>query len=144
MKFKNNTLAKHLINEEKVYFELFGAHINLIVDNYTSADSQIFASQLNNLPEKTIKSLCEATSEYCNNKLYAIGKSAIQFEKTESILCYLRPILLLVSFEGSKRIMTLNLEFECSLLNKSVIEWVIQGDTILHVGSFYDNPQFCQ
>jgi len=82
--------------EGKVWFNQFQQYIQFSVDDSTELDYvKTCVEYLNNLPEHTIKSLCEASIRYCNDFFSKVGKASKVFNSYKYVLPLISPSILI-------------------------------------------------
>lgn len=123
--------------EGKVWFNQFQQYIQFSVDDSAELDYvKTCAEYLNNLPEHTIKSLCDASIRYCNDFLSKVGKASKVFNSYKDVLPLISPSILIIPDPeyGDEPVIWMSLK--CDWEVEHGMEWVIRKDEVLYVGGF--------
>jgi len=118
-------------------YDYFDCDIEFVADESVDSDYiKRCALYLNEVTEKVIDHLCEASVRYCNDFLDSIGEKKCEFTKTEDILSLITPSCLSVSEpqKGSEPIVSLELDCEWEI--EHGMEWVIREGKVIYVGVF--------
>lgn len=123
--------------EGDVWFGLFDKYISFAIED--SADLEYAAScakYLNSLNEELIKEICEASINYCNSFLDAIGEEVRVFRNHKDILPLIYPSALLIPDPENGDEPIVHMELNCEWEAEHGMEWIIRGNKVLYVGAF--------
>lgn len=146
MELLRNTFESRLDGlQGEVWFDLFKKYINFAVEDSADLDYvKKCGEYLNELPEQTIKSLCEASIRYCNNFLQAIGEPEKEFSSYRDIIALIYPSTLLVPDPEIGEEPVIWMELNCEWEPEHGMEWVIRKNEVQYVGGFNGTDPWAQ
>lgn len=135
-------------NNNKVYFSLFEKNISVVTkDGVAKEYADKCIEHLNNLSEKMIDKLCDASRQYYKEHLDEANNCNIEGKE---ILKHISPKLMIIDKPQSMKIyyehdttetkldykIGYHIELSCDLGKKYELEWTINENSVLYVGKF--------
>ncbi|GGA42885.1 DUF6985 domain-containing protein [Psychrobacillus lasiicapitis] len=137
MVIKNLKTNEYSELEGEAYLELFNQTIKVYIDQDSDIEyAELCITDLNNLNEELIVSLCEASIRYCNEFLDDIGEEMIKFSKPKDVLAHITLNTICIPNPKNKAEAVIDLELNCTWEEEHGMEWIIRNGEVRYVGPY--------
>lgn len=123
--------------EGEVLLPLFGKFVRFSSDDADGIDYvEQCAAYVNNLDERLIQALCEASIRYCNDFLDVTGQEPMKFDTPRDVLRRVSPNMLIIPDEEIPGTPVFHMELNCEWEIEHGMEWIVRDSRVLYVGAF--------